>query len=110
MAPGSNKKQGAFFLSTPNINKIVLCESAIDAISYFAIDPCGLCVSTSGANSHPVWLSHTIQKGYEVFCAFDADDTGDYLANKMIQQFPTIKRLRPPLHDWNAVLSKSMQS
>ena len=33
MAPGSRKDLGCFYVKTPNTNKIVICKSAIDAIS-----------------------------------------------------------------------------
>ncbi len=45
-----------------------------------------------------------IDKGYEIFCGFDNDETGDILANKMIRFSPTVKRLRPTKHDWNEIL------
>jgi hypothetical protein len=38
------------------------------------------------------------------FCGFDSDGAGDRLAQRMIALYPTIRRLRPPNHDWNDVL------
>jgi len=63
-----------------------------------------MAISTSGAYAKPAWLNILIDKGYEIFCGFDNDETGDILANKMIRFFPTVKRLRPPKHDWNEIL------
>jgi len=63
-----------------------------------------LVVSTSGAYAKPEWLSILIDKGHEIFCGFDNDETGDIFANKMIRFFPTVKRLRPTKHDWNEIL------
>jgi len=60
-----------------------------------------LCVSTSGANPAPAWLPLSIAKGFEIHCGFDADQTGDTLADKMISRYPSIKRLRPIQRDWN---------
>ena len=39
MVPGSRKDLGCFYVKTPNANKIVICESAIDALSYFTLQP-----------------------------------------------------------------------
>jgi hypothetical protein len=105
MAPGSRKDLGYFSVSAPHATTVVLCESAIDALSCFVLDSDRLCVSTSGARPNPRWLSAFIDSGYEVYCGFDADPTGDDMAHAMIDLHPTVKRLRPPLHDWNDVLA-----
>ena len=106
MAPGSSKHMGYFFINVyhDNSKHVIICESAIDAISYFAMNPNCIAISTSGVNSNPEWLSHAIKKGYQIYCGFDSDETGDIYAAKMISQFPSVKRLRPLAHDWNDVL------
>ena len=108
MASGSRKDQGCFYVKVKNTTKIVLCESAIDAISYFALHPNCMAVSTSGATPNPPWLSIFLHKGFEIVCAFDSDETGDRMANKMISLYPTVKRLRPEKHDWNDVLKAQL--
>lgn len=104
MAPGSRKDLGYFCVENPLAKNIVLCESAIDAISFLALCPIFLAVSTSGANPNPLWLASFINNGYEIYCGFDSDDAGDRLAQKMIALHPTVKRLRPSKHDWNDIL------
>ena len=104
MAPGSRKDLGFFPVGNSTTNNLILCESAIDALSFLALHPDGLAVSTSGATSNPAWLHSFIKNGYHVFCGFDADETGDRLAEKMIALHPYVKRLRPSIHDWNGVL------
>ena len=101
MAKGSRKDIGCFYVKNPNPHKMILCESAIDALSFFSMNPDWLCVSTSGANPNPAWLPLFIAKGFEIHCGFDADQTGDTIADKMISRYPSIKRLRPIQHDWN---------
>ena len=101
MAKGSRKDIGCFYVKNPNPHKMILCESAIDALSFFSINPHWLCVSTSGVNPNPAWLPLFMAKGFEIHCGFDADQTGDTLADKMISRYPSIKRLRPVQHDWN---------
>ena len=108
MAPGSRKDLGCFYLKGSNTKKAVLCESAIDAISYFALEPNCLALSTAGANPNPSWLSNLIKKGFDTYCGFDSDDTGDSFANSMTRLHPTVNRMRPTKHDWNEELqSKS---
>jgi len=108
MAPGSRKDLGYFCIENPTAKNMALCESAIDAISFFALCPTFLAVSTSGANPNPLWLASFINNGYEIYCGFDSDEAGDRLAQKMIALYPTIKRLRPSKHDWNdGLIAKS---
>lgn len=108
MAPGSRKDLGCFYLKSSNTKKAVLCESAIDAISYFALEPNCIALSTAGVNPNPAWLTKLIENGFSIYCGFDSDDAGDSLANRMIRLHPTVKRIRPTKHDWNEELqSKS---
>ena len=101
MAPGSRKDLGYFRIGHKPYAPIVLCESAIDAISCLALHPHHLCISTSGARPNPAWLPTLILPGLPVYCGFDADLTGDLMAQAMIARHPPIQRLRPPHHDWN---------
>jgi hypothetical protein len=108
LAPGSRKDLGCFYVKSTNIKKAVICESAIDAISFFALHPDCLVLSTSGVNPNPAWLPSLINKGFRIYCGFDSDKTGDAFAKKMITFYPTIKRLSPPEHDWNEVLKSNL--
>lgn len=105
MAPGSRKDRG--FFSTPMSmmsDAIILCESAIDALSCQALHLNYHCISTSGARPDPAWLSSLIDQGAAIYCGFDADTTGDAMAQRMIQIHPSIRRLRPAAKDWNDLL------
>lgn len=104
MAPGSQKDLGYFYLHAPQATTIVLCESAIDAISCFALHPDRFCISTSGARPNPRWLPSLLHQGYRVYCGFDSDSTGEDMAQKMMVLYPSVQRLRPTQHDWNDVL------
>lgn len=104
LAPGTRKDLGYFWIGVQGSCEIVLCESAIDAISYFQMDPHRICISTSGIRADPSWLDGLLVRGYQVYCGFDADRPGDAAAARMITLHPAIKRLRPPVHDWNEVL------
>ena len=105
MAPGTRKDLGYFWIGGSSSQEVVLCESAIDAISCFQMHPDRICISTSGVRANPRWLSTLIAHGYAVHCGFDADDAGDTAASQMIASHPMVNRLRPPAHDWNDVLA-----
>jgi hypothetical protein len=106
MAPGSRKDLGYFSVSAPAAKTAILCESAIDAISCLELHPSCLCVSTSGARPNPRWLPWLIRQGFEIYCGFDSDSTGETMASNMIALHPGIKRLRPDKHDWNNTLKQ----
>lgn len=104
MSPSSRKDLGFFAAPTVPYSAIILCESAIDAISCSALHPSHLCVSTAGARPNPRWLPAFINQHLRVYCGFDADPTGDAMALAMISLYPSVMRLRPRLKDWNDVL------
>jgi hypothetical protein len=104
LAPGSKKNSGFFYIKSDTSKQVVICESAIDALSYYSLNPDCIAISTAGAHPNPPWLSSLIKRGYKVFCGFDADKTGDLMAKQMTNLYPVIERLRPEKHDWNDVL------
>jgi hypothetical protein len=104
MAPGSQKDLGYFSVQAPDATRVILCESAIDAISCLLLHPGSLCLSTSGARPNPRWLPALLSQGLAVYCGFDADATGDAMAAQMIVLHPSLRRLRPSQHDWNDIL------
>jgi hypothetical protein len=106
MAPGSRKDLGYFSIPATDPTAIILCESAIDAVSCLALNDRTLCISTAGARSNPPWLESLIQSGRPVCCGFDADFTGDEMAHAMIETQPAVTRLRPRLKDWNEILKR----
>ncbi len=104
MAPGTCKDLGYFWIGTTGSRSIVLCESAIDAVSCHQLHPEHICLSTSGVRAEPPWLRGLLARGYEIHCGFDADEPGDAAATQMITLHPVVKRLRPSAHDWNDAL------
>ena len=104
MAPGSRKDRGFFAVSATTSQAIVLCESAIDALSCHALHPTYRCLSTSGARPDPAWVPRVIAQGLPIYCGFDADPTGDAMAQRMHDLHPSIRRLRPAAKDWNDLL------
>jgi hypothetical protein len=107
MAAGSKKDQGYFSIRPQHVSAIILCESAIDALSCASIHPHTYCISTAGARSNPRWLAALLRTGCPLYCGFDADPTGDSMALTMMDLYPQIKRIRPSRKDWNDVLVSS---
>jgi hypothetical protein len=104
MAPGSRKDLGFFAVGPRAADTVILCESAIDAISAFQLDRGRWAISTSGARPNPAWLTALLSSPHQVLCGFDADYTGECMAAEMIALHPAVRRIRPPCHDWNDVL------
>lgn len=119
LAPGTRRDAGYFWIGTPAAQKIVLCESAIDAVSCFQLheapecerhthsplrETC-ICISTAGVRSDAPWLKPLLDRGYDLHCGFDNDAAGHAAASRMISRYPSIRRLIPPAHDWNDVLT-----
>lgn len=104
LAPGSRKDLGCFAIPFEPRPAVVLCESAIDALSCFALHPPYRCLSTAGARPDPHWLGPLLEQAGQVYCGFDADPTGDAMAQAMIALHPRVQRLRPSQHDWNDLL------
>lgn len=104
MAPGSQKDLGYFSVQAPDATMVILCESAIDAISCWLLHPASLCLSTSGARPNPRWLPALLSQRLAAYCGFDADATGDAMAAQMTALHPSLRRLRPSQHDWNDIL------
>ena len=100
MAPGSRKARGGFWLpAAADLDAVLICESAVDALSALlllapALPPDTLLASTAGvAATLPRWLQafrapHTI-------CAYDADHAGDLAADAIRLRTPSFSRLRP---------------
>jgi hypothetical protein len=112
LAPGTRKDAGYFWIGAGGSEKIVLCESAIDAISCFQLHSMQLhtqciCISTAGVRPNPSWLYPLMARDYHIHCGFDNDEPGNAASCQMITRHPLIKRLRPPARDWNDALIAS---
>jgi len=107
MAPGSRKNLGFFSVREISFDAIILCESAIDALSCFLLNPSFWCVSTAGARSNIDWLPDLIAHKHKVYCGFDNDQTGLAMTHAIIHQYPDISPMHPLLHDWNCDLIAS---
>jgi hypothetical protein len=114
LAPGTRKNAGYFWVGNTDAKQIVLCESAIDAVSCLQLrtqihaaqlrGEC-ICISTAGVRPDAPWLQPLLARGYDIYCGFDTDEPGETASRQMITRHPSIQRLRPPRHDWNDTLT-----
>jgi hypothetical protein len=84
LAPGSRKDLGYFSVPAQARPALILCESAIDALSCLALHPGHGCISTAGARPHPRWLGPLLAQGWKIACGFDRDAAGEAMARAMI--------------------------
>ena len=115
MAPGSDKAMGAFYISTSKTpNRIIITESAIDAISYLQIKipKHTIVVSTAGIlNNHNKILNDLISKNNvkNVVIAYDNDLPGRQAAKDLKVELEKenlqVEIERSNKKDWNEDLS-----
>ena len=108
MTHGSRKAQGGFWIARRKSGPALLAESAIDALSALSITELGhvaIVISTAGvATRLPPWIRHLDPE--TILCGYDADETGDTAAQRLIENHPAIRRMRPVegTKDWNGQL------
>jgi hypothetical protein len=104
-------EKGLFIIKADETRQAAFVESGIEALSYRALRGSGLIVSTTGsAIERPVALARLLkERGYEVVAAFNADKSGDRLAERMRGFLgDSLRRDRPASDrgkDWNEELN-----
>jgi 5S rRNA maturation endonuclease (ribonuclease M5) len=112
LAPGSARDAGYFWLrsGTEDVTRVVLVESAIDAISLAKLEqdkspdrPPTVYLSTDGSGAIPTEaLQQVIAQGGQVLVAFDADGAGEKMAWRVAEAVPGVRRMVPAIgKDWN---------
>jgi hypothetical protein len=114
LSPGSQKDKGWFWfgLGKGEVQRVVLVESAIDALSFAALDKSNykenktVYLSADGAGAIPIKdLQAVIERGGQVIVGYDADRAGEQMAWKVAQSLPRVTRLQPNCgKDWNEQL------
>ncbi|OWY64277.1 hypothetical protein B7486_48150 [cyanobacterium TDX16] len=109
LATGSRREGGwfSFVRGEGELKRIVIVESAIDAMSAAALAQQPgktMFLSTDGAGSLPMsWLKQ--QQGVQVIVAHDADRAGEEMAWKVALELPAVTRAIPSGgKDWNEQL------
>jgi 5S rRNA maturation endonuclease (ribonuclease M5) len=112
LALGSKRSNGWFHFeqggqSSEPIGRAVLVESPIDAMSFAVLDRTDsrktIYLSTDGAGQVPLEFMRTIP-AKSVIIAYDNDQPGNSMAQKVMEQLPNCVRKQPKGKDWNEEL------
>jgi len=115
LARGSKRSDGWFYFerggqSGNPIQRAVLVESPIDAISFAVLDRTEsrktLYLSTDGAGQIPLEFLRTLP-AQSVIIAYDNDQDGNLMAQRVMEQLPNSLRKRPLAKDWNSDLKNA---
>ncbi len=108
-------EKGLFITKGDRTRSAAFVESGIEALSYRALRGTGLILSTTGsAIERPATMARLLKaRGYEIVTAFNADKSGDRMADRMRELVGSeVRRDRPSeTHgkDWNEQL-KSLRA
>jgi len=103
-------EKGMFVTKGDHARTVAFVESGIEALSYRALRGTGLIVSTTGsAIEKPAAMGRLLQaRGYEIVTAYNADKSGDRLAERLRELMGgEVRRDRPSGEwgkDWNEYL------
>ena len=110
LAKGTKRSEGWFYFvrggqSSDPINRAVLVESPIDAMSFAVLDRNDsrrtIYISTDGAGEVPHKFLRQLKN---VVVAFDNDEPGQLMSLKVMSQLPNTLRKMPKAVDWNEEL------
>jgi Protein of unknown function (DUF3991)/Toprim-like len=108
-------EKGMFVTKGDRARTVAFVESGIEALSYRALRGMGLIVSTTGsAIEKPATMARLLRaRGYEIVTAFNADKSGDRMADRLRELVGSeVRRDRPSGDrgkDWNEHL-KSLRA
>jgi hypothetical protein len=108
-------EKGMFVTKGDRARTVAFVESGIEALSYRALRGTGLIVSTTGsAIERPATMARLLKgRGYEIVTAFNADKSGDRMADRLRELVGSeVRRDRPSGErgkDWNEHL-KSLRA
>jgi len=114
LAPGTRRSQEWFYTAAVGrgqdlVQRVVLAESAIDALSYQTLHPPEtktLYLSTDGAGFVPV---EQLQQIPQITIALDQDQAGEEMASRLLEELPQANRQVPSRKDWNEDLQICLQ-
>ena len=106
-------EKGLFISKADGTRSAAFVESGIEALSYRALGAAGIILSTTGsAIERPATMARLLMaRGYEIVTAFNADKSGDRMAERMRELLGSeVRRDRPSSgKDWNEQL-KSLRT
>jgi hypothetical protein len=108
-------EKGLFVAKGDRTRSAAFVESGIEALSYRALRGTGLILSTTGSGiERPATMARLLKaRGYEIVAAFNADKSGDHMADRLRERLGSeVRRDRPcgdRGKDWNEQL-KSLRA
>jgi hypothetical protein len=117
LALGSSRESGWFGvgLGQGDVQRIALVESPIEVLSIVSLYPNPkvptLYLATNGTDALPMELMHSsMERGGEIFVAYGAGESGEKLAQQVMEQLPEATRVKPQQGEtWNEQLRISQQ-
>lgn len=112
LALGSKRSAGWFHFvqggqSSEPIQRAVLVESPIDTMSFAVLDRTDsrktIYLSTDGAGTVPLEFLRQLPNK-SVIVAYDNDEPGNFMAQRVMEQLPNSVRKLPKAIDWNEEL------
>ncbi|MCA1786010.1 MAG: toprim domain-containing protein, partial [Desulfobacteraceae bacterium] len=103
----SNRYEGAFSIGKEDDKRIIVCQDAIDAISYKQLHPddTGLIISSAGVTQCPPFVDDLIEKNWDVQISFGNHEAGKAFAEKIQERLPAVDLVLPDRESWHAVLT-----
>lgn len=106
------EKKGLFFTGISRSKVGVFVESAIDALSYEAINPNALVVSMTGSAKDSMLRTASIlhDRGFKLIAAFDNDKDGERYSSWLKEEFQGVERHTPMVgKDWNEYIQHARE-
>lgn len=106
------EQKGMFFTGTAKASVAVFVESAIEGLSYEAMNPNTLVISTTGSSVENLVQAATLlkERGYELVAGFNNDKDGDRAAKRFMDKVEGVRREKPEMvKDWNLLLQKQRE-
>jgi hypothetical protein len=105
-------EKGLFITKGDGARNVAFVESGIEALSYRALRGTGLIVSTTGtAIEKPATMARLLKaRGYEIVTAFNADKSGDRMADRLRELVGSEVRRDRPLGDRGKDWNENLQS
>lgn len=106
----SDRQTGAFSIGNEKKQHLVICQNAIEAISYHELhlDLQRFVISTAGLTVYPPFLDKSQENEWKVTVAYGNNENGETFTREIQKRFPEIKIETPTLETWNDDLQETV--
>lgn len=106
------QQKGMFFTGNAKSGVAVFVESGIEALSYEAMNPNAMVVSTTGSTKEQLVKTAALlaERGFQLVAGFNNDKDGDRFSEWLNEAFQGVKREKPvEVKDWNDLLRQRIE-